>query len=78
MRKMASSGKTSRSTRFSSRADARSRPNGFSMIARAFVVQLASANCLITAKTCSEESPDSAGGRSARALPQPGEGAGSV
>ena len=35
MRKIESSGNTDRATRFSSRAEARSRPNGFSTITRA-------------------------------------------
>ncbi len=36
MRKIASSGKTDRATLFSAQAEARSRPNGFSTMTRAF------------------------------------------
>jgi len=48
IRKIESSGKTERATWFSARADARSRPNGFSTITRAFFANPAAPKPLIT------------------------------
>ena len=48
MRKIESSGNAARATPLSSRADARSRPNGFSTITRAFSVRPAALSPLIT------------------------------
>ena len=48
IRKIASSGNTVCATRLSARAEARSRPNGFSTITRASLGQLRGAEPLIT------------------------------
>ncbi len=48
MRKIESSGKTLRATSLSARAEARSRPNGFSTITRASVARPAAPSPLIT------------------------------
>ena len=48
MRKIESSGKTDRATRFSARAEARSRPNGFSTMTRAFSAKPDAPSPLIT------------------------------
>ena len=48
MRKIESSGNTDRATRLSSRAEARSRPNGFSTMTRACSARFAAPSPLIT------------------------------
>ena len=48
MRKIESSGKAARATRLSSRADARSRPNGFSTMTRACSARPAAPSPLMT------------------------------